>query len=290
MPTAPRGIPKSILFRLGPKLKAPGLRWAPSTMLFHEQSNAVLQSSDDIESQGSRTSRGLVCTLPGFNLSWPTRPAGLPNNPWNLITDDIVYMRDECGIWYLLKKRQSEASPSDGDFRTSDTLPSLIRSNTQLSIVYLKTNFKTATSFSPLGQAYPGLVVKLIEVQDKIPYVNSYMPLHIGVQERATQGLFEAAYHAADVLLRSEIAQRLIQFSDDGVDMENTAYKAAFDLLQPEILRLAELPEQTTALAVARQSSGKDPNVLFGALVAMIFIGHYAIAERTSDLQRWCID
>lgn len=42
MPSARRGIPKIILFRLGPRLKTQGFRWAPSTLLFYQNSNGIL--------------------------------------------------------------------------------------------------------------------------------------------------------------------------------------------------------------------------------------------------------
>ena len=44
MPTAFQGIPKTILHRVGPRLSEPGFRWAPSTLLYKEPTNPMLQS------------------------------------------------------------------------------------------------------------------------------------------------------------------------------------------------------------------------------------------------------
>ena len=79
--------------------------------------------------------------------------------------------------------------------------------------------------------------------------------------------------------------------SKDGIDMESPEYQAAFDALQPEILRITEIEENDLARTTARQFSGGDDDVLFGALVRSMFLGYYVImGPRTPDNQQWCVD
>ena len=128
MPSARRSIPKDILFRLGPRLKEEGFRWAPSTMLdIHEGRLSELESKRDGDNQGIPTPRDLQVSLCGYKLLSPPRPKGLPANPWNIIKDkDFVYMREEDGVSYIVHRWVSSASSSGGDFLFGDNLCDIV--------------------------------------------------------------------------------------------------------------------------------------------------------------------
>ena len=291
MPKIPDGIPRSIIFRLVPKLKAPGFRWAPVSMLFRDETDDMLLSTPDTESHGLPTPRGLLVTLPGYKVSWPHRPSGLPTNPWGIISDDsILYMRDELGVWYLLHQRRSAMRPSDGDFLSLDPLAGLVRGTLDLSIIYLETKFTPNWNMAPLLDSRPALMVTPIDEENGVIYVNSYIHLHIGRMEDGNQGLYEAAYESAKLLSQTDMAKRLADFEEDAVKMENAAYKAVFELLEPEMHRIARLPENKVALAVSKQLLGTDSSMLLAGLIGMCFSGHYAIVQRTDELQKWCVD
>lgn len=290
MPAAHRGLPKNILFRLGPKLQGKGYRWAPSTLLFFERSNRILVTAQDEDDRSLPTPRGLEAKLAGYTLYWPNQARGLPRNPWNIIQDkNSLYMRDDQGVWYLVSRRKSNTSPVDGDFLSRDDLCDTVRSRHDLRIIHLETDFQSRSD--GVQQTSLSLLVKHVEEEDGIKYVESYMHLHVRRIEASSQDMFEAAYRCAQQLAASEPACQLELLGDEAVDMADAQYKARFDALQPEIMRIATIEGNEAALVAARQTSGKDNSVLFGAIIAMIFIGHYAIAGKmTREMQRWCVD
>ena len=196
MHAAPRSIPKNILFRLGPRIKDEGFRWAPSTLLYYEESNIILQTMLEGKNQGIPTARGLEVRLPGCSLSWPKRPVGLPSNPWNIINDKHpLYMRDEHGSWYAIARRISITDPLQGDFLSDDNLHNTLRSNADLRIINLETVYQARLDASQYANI--SLLVEVVAVRDNINFVRSRMYLHVMRLQVISQTLQEAAYHCA---------------------------------------------------------------------------------------------
>lgn len=288
MPAAIRGIPVDILFRLGPRLKEEGFRWAPSTMLYHENSNPILQTIREGYKQGTPTPRGLLVQLSGYSLSFPARPRGLPPIPWNIITDEnMFYMRDDEAGWHLVHRRWPT---QEGDYLSNKKLCDIMRGDNEFWIVRLGTDFQARSDGRE--QTSPALLSKLAQDKDGVKYVNSYMHIYVGlVLQRATREMFEAAYQCSKKVAKSEPARHLANLPDDEVDMESPAYRAIFDALEPEICQIAASHGSENALAIARQTSGKDHSKLFRAIMGMIFIGHYVImGPRTPATQQWCVN
>ena len=285
MPAAVRGVPKSILFRLGPRLKEEGYRWAPSSMLYHEESNATLTTRGMENYQGTPIEHGLMVQLSGYHIRFPKCPNGLPANPWNISMDtNLLYMRDDEACWYVVRRRWPTA---EGDYLYKDQLNSAaMRSNTNLWVTFLETDFQARSdSFQQTNMA---LLTRLAQESNDVKYVHSYMHIQVFQFQTNFCELFEAAYRCAQKLAESGPAQRLADMSKEGIDMESPEYKAVFDTLKPEIHHIATIDR---AMAAARQSSGNDDDVIFGGIVRLIFIGRYAImGPRTPDTQQWCVD
>ena len=53
IPSGVHGIPKDILFRVGPRLTEPGLRWVPATFLIDNDVNVVIHSSEKADEVSS---------------------------------------------------------------------------------------------------------------------------------------------------------------------------------------------------------------------------------------------
>ena len=284
------GIPTSILFRLGPRLQTQAFRWAPSTMLFHESTNIVLLTLSKGDSPGILSPRGLRADFAGYALSWPSRPQGLPSNPWNIIQNGrLLYIRCENGVWYRVGRRASNTSPSEGDFLSSDNLNDIVRQPQDLYVIRLETDFQNRPDGAE--QTSMSLLVKLVEEKDNIKYVQSYMHLHVNLLQAGGQCMFEAAYRCAQQVLASDVVRQLAELSSSNVDANDPGYRALLETLQSEILQRAVLEDNKAALAVARGRSGTDGTVLFGAITAMLFVGHYAnTGAMSSEMQRWCVD
>ena len=287
MPAAVRGLPKDILFRIGPRLREEGYRWAPSSMLYFEDSNSVLQTMRKGDNQGTPTQHGLMVRLSGYHVSFVQRPSGLPVNAWGMILDETsFYMRDEKAHWYLVSRRWPSV---EGDHLSKESFSPAMRSHTNLWVTHLETDFQARTDGDQ--QTSTALLTRLIEESSEVKYVQSYMHIHVALIRKTSCEMFEAAYRCAQKLAKSGPAQRLANMSKDGLDMESTEYKAAFDALEPEIYRTAASGNNEVAMTTARQISGKDNDILFGATVAMLFKGDYAImGPKTPDNQQWCVD
>ena len=281
-------IPKSILFRLGPRLQTQAFRWAPSTMLFHESTNKVLMTVPKGDNRGILSPRGLRVNIAGYALSWPSRPKGLPSNPWNISQNGpLLNMRSDNGVWYRVGRRVSETSPSECDFLSSDNLNDIVRHPQDLYIIRLETDFQNRPDGAE--QTSMSLLVKLVEEKDNIKYVQSYMHLYVSLLPAGGQCMFEAAYRCAQQVSASDVVRQLAESSSSNAD--DPGYRTLLETLQSEILQCAVLEENEAALAVAKGRSGTDGTVLFGAIVAMLFVGHYANAGvMSNEMQRWCVD
>ena len=284
------GIPKSILFRLGPRLQTQAFRWAPSTMLFHESTNKVLMTVPKGDKRGILSPRGLRVNFAGYALSWPSRPNGLPSNPWSIsFNGPLLNMRSDDGVWYRVSRRVSETSPSEGDFLSSDNLNDIVRHPQDLYIIRLETDFQNRPDGEK--QTSMSLLVKLVEEKDNTKYVQSYMHLYVSLLPASGQCMFEAAYRCAQQVSASDVVRQLAELSSSDADADNADYRKLLEALQSEILQRAVSEENRAALAVAKGRSGTDGTVLFGAIIAMLFVGHYAnTGAMSSEMQRWCVD
>ena len=291
MPSAYRGIPKSIIFRLGPRLQEQGFRWAPSSMSErYESSNSILRTMREGDNQGLPSSRGLQVSLSGYKLSFPKRPTGLPPNPWNINQDKkILYMRDADGAWYLIRRRDSTSSDLESDFLSDKPLSDIVRVNDDLSILDLETDFRARSD--GVQQTRTSLLVKHTQEENGVNYVHSHMHVNVAILQRISVDMMEAAYQCARQLTQSAPAQALAGLQDEDVNFELPAYKTLFDALGSEIHRIAMMDGNEAGLTAARQYTGQDGTALFEALISLMFIGHYAhMGTRTSDTQRWCVD
>ena len=287
MPAAVRGVPKHILFRLGPRLTEEGYRWAPSSMLYHEKSNAVLQTTRKGDNQGTVTQHGLMVRLCGYHMSFPQRPSGLPANPWGMILDEnLFWMRDNKACWYTVRRRWPSV---EGDYLTEEKFNGVMRSRTNLWVTHLETDFQARSD--EVEQTSTALLTRLFQEADEVKYVQSYMHIHVGKLQKASCEMFEAAYRCAQKLAETAPADRLANMSNNKTNIESPEHKAVFDALQPEIYRIAASGENDLALNTARKASGRDDDLLFATFVRMIFIGHHAImGPRTPENQQWCVD
>ena len=288
MPAAVHGIPKSLLFRLGPRLKEDGYRWAPSTMLHYEESNAVLASMPKGDNQGIPTEYGLMVRLSGYHISFPAQRRGLPVNPWNFdLGKELLYMREGEACWYIVCRRWPTA---EGDYLSKEQFSSTsLRNLTNLWITVLDNVFQLrADSFL---QTSPALLTRMVSEGHGVKYVHSYMHIHVFKYRKNVCEMLEAAYQCAQKLAESAPAQRLANMSENEIDMESPEYKAVFESLEPEICRITASGEYELALATARERSDNHDDRLFGVYLRMMFIGRYAImGPRTPDSQQWCVD
>ena len=291
MPSIRQGIPKSIIFRLGPRLRGEGFRWAPSTMLDrYEDVNNILLAMRDGDNEGIPSPRGLHVSLSGYSLSFPTRPRGLPPNPWNIMREKkLLYMRDEHGAWYLVRRRESSTLSAGGDFLTDEELGAIVHSNEIFRIIDLETEFQARTD--GVQQTRTSLLVKLVHEEDNTNYVQSFMHVIVAILQKANSDMFEAAYQCAQQLKESSSARQMETLQEHEIDSDLLSYRTLFDGLENEIHRIAIMAANEAGLAASKRISGRADSVLFEAVISLLFAGHFVhMGRRTKATQRWCVD
>lgn len=291
MPSIPHGIPKSIIFRLGPRLRGEGFRWAPSTLLDrYEDVDDILLTMRDGNNEGVPSPRGLCVSLPGYNLSFPGRPKGLPPNPWNVMREKkLLYMRDEYGAWYLVRRRESNTLSAGGDFLTNEELCAITHSNEIFRIIDLETEFQARTD--GVQQTRTSLLVKLMQEEEDTNYVQSFMHINVAILQRANSEMFEAAYQCAQQLKESSSARQMTTLQDHEIDSDLSSYRTLFDGLGSEIHRIAIMAANEAGLAASKRISGRADSALFEAIISLLFAGHFIhMGRKMNATQRWCVD
>ena len=164
-----------------------------------------------------------------------------------------------------------------------------MRSRTDLWVALLDTGFHARSD--SIRYTSTALITTLIRETDEVKYVNSYMHIAVGRERQSSCEMFDAAYRCAQKIAESDPAQRLANVSDEEIDMELPDYKALIDALESEIHRVAISGEFDAEVRLARQSSGKDGDLPFEALVGFMFLRRYAImGPKTPESQQWCVD
>ena len=288
MPTAVRGIPKSILFRLGPRLEEKGYRWAPSTMLHYESTNTILATMSKGDDQGIPTDDGLLVRLSGYHISFPEHLNWLPEDLWNISLDkDLLYMRNDEANWFIVRRRCPNV---EGDNLSKEGFSyTNLRCSTDLWMTTLKTDYQSrADSFEQTDTA---LLTKLGNESDDVKYVRSYMHVHVFRYRANVHEMLEAAYQCAQELGESAPAQNVASISGGEPRTGSTTPESVIEVLESEIRSITASGRYDRALAIARERWPTDDDALFGVFVRLMFMGRYAImGPRTPESQQWCVD
>ena len=286
MPSALRGNPKGIVFRLGPRLKEEGYCWAPATLMYFESTNPRLETRLGGDDEGKPTMRGLLVKLAGYALSMAARPNGLPSDPWNMLAsqrNESFYMRDNEGSWYFVVRRKPNEK---GDFLSSSRLEEFVRGNGDVWIAHAEIDFR----LRPDGerQFSTAILVKLIEHKSDVMYVRSEMHINVRPVTQLVQGLMEGAYFCAHELAGTSIAKQLTCMSNEDREEMDPTYRSFYDAIEPEIRRIAVANE---ALQSSTDGLTQDSRQYFQYLITLIYIGQYAImGTRLPGNTQWCVD
>lgn len=292
MPSATRGIPRDILFRVCPRLKESGFRWAPATMLNRSSRNMFLDTTSGDAGRGLPTPNGLLVRLPGFRIIIPSQRKGLPPNPWNIIdprNQDRMSLRGEDGSWYIL----SRALPIENDnFLSDKTLRALLRDSINLEKPDLWiTHAWPFFDDKGMRQSNLGLIVSLVKEHQNTKYARSELHITIGLQSCFGQELLEMAYQMVRHLSESLPAQQLAEFDQDEVNSAAPAWRSAFQALEFEMHSIARSQEVQEMLAKADYGSQEDSTNFLDQLIASIYAGEYGcLTERVSEEQQWCVN
>ena len=329
MPAAFRGIPRTIILHVGPRLSEPGFRWAPSTLLYHEPQNIPLwqrtsealwlRNSEkkkdtsgtsepllypertmgltiDYTGQGIPTDRGLLVRFTGYSLS---AAPGVASNPWNVLEQKgSMYLRNVDGAWFQVARRL----PAERDsFFSAKSFHEVVLEEGNLWLMY-----ETISQANRSQSVQLALLVQLLSDEGGIKYVQSKLHVSIMLLANWMQKLFEAAYESAKEVTQKLSMSRLAVKSDSEAkesgavdssmpekrthDDENILYEVESSLLEHEIELVAIQNASQDIRAVAGTLSS-DGFKLFKEFIAKWVVGNYGyLGPSTTKEQQWCCD
>lgn len=304
MPSAARGIPSNLLFRVGPRLAEPGLKWAPATLLDGNDANLFIQSSESENEQGILTaSDGLLVRFHGFRLELASRAKHLPSyhkSVSQLIDPNSLWMKDEAGLWYHMRR----SLPVQQDtFLTNKTLAKVIEEGENMWVVHSGSKFPRQAESKV--QTSIGLIVEVEtegegkDEDEEAAVKKSHAKLHIRIApaQISTQVWFAAATTlsaelASDSLASDSLALRKLAELERGLDERSTSSSSfkttALEELESEIHHMAEREEAKETV----EAAGNKFNVLYMEnLIKMVLWGQYVCMRETAPrTQRWCVD
>jgi hypothetical protein len=295
IPSTAKGIPKNVVFRVGPRLKESGFRWAPATLLNNSDRNInlmLLETTRDETGQGLPSPDGLLVRLPGFRIVMTPPRECLPSNPWGVIypsRHNSQILRGEDGSWYILSRA---LAPEQDCSLSHKTLRALLRDEPDLSksnlwVTYLRSFFDS----NGTQRANHGLILSLVKAEGDVKYARSEMHVYIALQTRYRQDMLELAFQLVQQLSTGLPAQQCANFNQHDVDAKSPAWQSSFQALESEMRSIARSKEVQEALAEPVYGSQEAATRLLDADIASIYAGEYGrLEERVPERQQWCVD
>ena len=298
MPSAARGIPSTLLFRVGPRLAEPGLKWAPATLLDGNDANIFIQSSDSEDQQGILTaSDGLLVRFHGFRLSLASRAKHLPpdyKSISQLVDPNSLWVEDGAGSWYHMHR----SLPVDQDIcLTNKTLAEVVQEGENMWVVHPGSRFPRQQESKV--QTAIGLIVEVATEEEakaeeqETAVKKSHAKLHIKIASASTsmQAWFAAAAALSAQLASDSPALRKLAAIEDDPDEHSSSSSlrtTALEELESEIHQIAASEEAKEAV----EAAGNNFNCLhMRNLIRMVLWGQYARMRETAPrTQRWCVD
>ena len=314
MPLDFRGIPRSIIFHAGPKLREKGYRWAPATLLrLIEFGGDSMRRENTVDSIGIPTVNGLLIYLPGLLVSRSMAPKILSERQWNISSEskrDSLFVRDDSSVWYNMADRtelplRNEDPPSpeylipgqplvtDKRIQATQYFPLLDLIREKAYEHYVLVDNSLETSADGLLQSRDALLVKRIRDQDGVVYVESKIRVGLSFLGKSMSEMLEAAYQCGNFLQRDGSTQRLAEMDDNKIGIEAPAYNEELNKLEQKIQELATeaLEDADLMKSVSNMYSPQKANIIFQGLLTQFFMGfHGTITAKFPSTQRWCVD
>ena len=287
--SVPGGIPQNILFHSGPKLVTNGYRWAPATLLIPKDYQAAAILSLPQENTGIPSPEGLLVRLPGFFLSSPVQPPGLPDDPWNLfgaLDERALYIRDRNKIWY---QATGTVSGTVVEYGKEKTLLHKVVQKSDHHAVLLASEFDFQSDLGP--QTRNALLVEFQYTQDGVSHVQSKLQLIVTKTPGLLLDMLECTYQCAQNLREDELSHALAVMYNDRGSLGHPSYSTVLSSLRQRIRDFAAAIDDVNVRNTAKEYTGSSDNVFFESLIATFYMGRYAIiGQKTPPAQQWCVD
>lgn len=296
IPSAVHGISSNLLFRVGPRLTEPGLRWAPATLLVDNDVNIAIQSSDKEDSQGFLTpSDGLLVRLHGFRLSLAARANGLPS-PKKKIAQlnrpNSLWMKDDSGSWYLVQRRLPIEQDS---FLTDRTLAEVVLNGENLWVIHPDPKFPRPPDST--AQSSVGLIVEVESGEkaekEEAAVKKAHAQLHINIApvQKSTSAWFAVATAFCPQLASDSPALRKLAAIEHGLDEHATSPSSRTTTLGELVSEIHQLATDKEAEKAIAAEGNRFSTSLMEEIITMVIWGQYiCMGENVPKSQQWCVD
>lgn len=298
MSHSPYGIDTGLLFQLGPRMKEPGFRWAPSSLLSvdhfffsrmrHEQENRGFLAT-------RVNARGLLVEFAGLRMSianpatfLPEQAAGFDSLPENSPDRRNILMRDHHGRWYILKHHLygEPDCPSD--------LEALCTTVSRLSRPWVL--YRGSSSLLPESEdAHRGLLIEAADKQlsrtDDFTCAELKSHIDYGRVPVEMNQICEAGYSLAQELDSSAAANRLREWENVPQDLNNPGYRETLQAVDVEVERLSKSPIALEALATSGNPVDERGFTQIDEYIERFYRGIYLhLEEYAPATRKWCVD
>ena len=295
IPSAPNGIPKNVLFNRGSRLRQPGFRWAPASLLsFTGDRDGSLRSTDIDEYSGFLTSAGLQVHLAAFPLRMAAAPKGLPKNPWNMfsnVKDNTIFCRYGDGVWLQIWEKYSDVESVNSN-QDRPSLLEILRKVSRSYTLLLASPFKF-NEFNGSHETSDALLVHDGDDQDSVRKVISDMIIGVGTTQGTAKTFLEAAYQASRTLLNDEITSQYtdLAIEDEQIQKEHPGYLKLEPILSQKLFDLAAGIKDPHILAAIQTNNSKGSNTFFPVFTARAYLGCYCeLGPMLPKTSEWCVD
>ena len=303
MSSALQGIPSNLLFRVGPRLAEPGLRWAPATLLNGEDSHIYIESNESENEQGTLTaSDGLLVHLHGFRLSLAS-PAKdlhcLHKSIAQLDNPNQLCMKDDAGVWYRMYR---ELPVEQDSFLTDKTLAETILESENMWVVYPGSKFPRQPHSK--AQSSIGLIVNVgaggtAEKEElAIKKVQAKLHVHLGPVGASASAWFAVATAISAQLVSNSPALRKLAALENELEEHSLSSSSSPSTSSSKAIALQELASEIHQMAANEEAkeaivaAGNQFDVVeLEDLITTVFWGQYVcMGETVPRTQQWCVD
>ena len=284
-----QGIPRDLLFRMGPKLSERGLRWAPQSLLSGNE-HFFFRRAGVHEDRGflaeDEELRGLKIHLAGLRIKVvkPARRmspllAGYGSLPRDNLDRDNVLLKDKQGVWYMLCHRLS------GEPDCPSHLESLSDSISKLSDPWIL--YHGVGTSEPAPRGYDGLLVDEIHVPqvagDQTKSVEIRLHTKFGrlpmTGSQCCEVVCRVAYSLAQELSSSAVAMRFEELEDAKVDPRSPEFLQVAGEIDSEIAQLSQTTTAMEALVASGNRTDEQGTACVAAYIERFYRGIYLDIE-----------
>lgn len=318
-----KSLPAQMIFFEEARLDAPGLRWAPQSLLEAQKvylSPTLRKLRWDDNKPGVLTNKGLKVSYPGFRLRLAQYDDGKPRHPWKgrerPPEEGIVFRNEANGEWYsvstkerVIQLRDASAPANTSGFPLHDFIhQNSHRLGSSTEVCLLMSSMDQGEIAHSEKNAVDGiLTIATVEEPSMLEWLLSFLPFRkaygthrpilaksqyhviVGPLPDAISALYNIAEKLAVTLRAEESTERLLALSH--LHISNEEHKEALKAVERRMMEMmaAALDEDEDLRSGVRRTWGVDIDKYLWVFVGDWF-NHAFLGTWLQDDQVWVVD